>query len=387
MKQNDNFGHTKLAEQLMKQIESSQLQGWRYNENNEQIPAKGITFYTYMKSCLYDPMYGYYMSGETRIGKMGDFYTSSAIGTIFAEILAANCLQELSSSAEKLAVIEWGAGTGKLSFQMAEAANRIDPIGAIRLKHWLIDDHAAHRQAAQQQSRLSTWIQAEHIAASAQGWELLAGTDKAIIIANELLDAFSIHRVQRMGDKLVELGVTSDEEKGFRYMYMPLSSPAIVELLERDRIKLHEGQITEVNLDAEAWLLEIFRHMRKGKLILIDYGHEAEEFTAEYRMNGTLMCYHRHLASDQPFLWAGQQDITAQVCFTSIRHAAEQSGFKVSYYNSQKQFLIDNGLLEMLADTTDENPFSEANRKNRAIRQLLLSDQMSELFKVIILEK
>lgn len=387
MKQNDNFGHTKLAEQLTKQIESSQLQGWLYNENKEEVPAKGITFYTYMKSCLYDPVYGYYMSGETRIGKQGDFYTSSAIGNIFAEILAAYCLKELPSCPDKLAVIEWGAGTGKLSFQMAEAEDRIDPIGAARIKHWLIDDHVAHRHVAQQQSRLSTRKHVEHITASAQGWELLAGADMAIIIANELLDAFAVHRVQRVGDKLVELGVTSDGGEGFRYMYMPLSSPAIMELLERDRIKLHQGQITEVNLDAEAWLLEVSRHMRAGKLILIDYGHEAEDFTAEYRMNGTLMCYHRHLASDQPFLWAGQQDITAQVCFTSIRHAAEQSGFKVSYYNSQKQFLIDNGLLEMLADTADANPFSEANRKNRAIRQLLVSDQMSELFKVILLEK
>jgi len=385
MKQNEFFGCTRLAAEIIRQIESSELRGWSYDENNIKQEASGITFHDYMHRCLYDPVYGYYTSGDVRIGKQGDFYTSSSVGDILASILAAYCLRELPGR-QFMPIIEWGAGTGQLSAQMAQAAAQIAPHAACSMQYWLVDDHPAHRTAQQQRSGQYDGYQ-QRILASSDAWELLAQQEGAVVIANELLDAFAVHRVKKVDGQLVELGVTGDFESGLSYIYLPLSNPNILKHLKRDRIQLRDGQITELNLAAEAWLRKLFSHLRTGKLIIIDYGHEAQEYTAAHRMDGTLMCYSKHRASDQPFLWAGEQDITAQVCFTSIRHAAEEAGFRVSYYQTQKQFLIDNGVLQMLGDTADLDPFSEAHRRNRAIRQLLLSDQMSELFKVMIVEK
>ncbi|MNZ77470.1 hypothetical protein D3C78_960090 [compost metagenome] len=127
--------------------------------------------------------------------------------------------------------------------------------------------------------------------------------------------------------------------------------------------------------------------MTDARLIVIDYGHESDEYAAEHRMRGTLMCYWRHQASDVPLIRAGEQDITSHVPFTFIRHAAEEAGWEVPGYMTQKQFLLENGVLERLQNVDSSNPFSEASRKNRAIRQLLLSDQMSEVFKVMLLSK
>jgi SAM-dependent MidA family methyltransferase len=67
--------------------------------------------------------------------------------------------------------------------------------------------------------------------------------------------------------------------------------------------------------------------------------------------------------------------------------AAEAAGWKTVYYGSQKQFLLDNGILAELQNHNNRDPFSPEAKRNRSIRQLLLSDGMSELFKVWILNK
>ena len=119
----------------------------------------------------------------------------------------------------------------------------------------------------------------------------------------------------------------------------------------------------------------------------MDYGHEAQELTAAHRMRGTLLCYKDHMAHDRPFMAPGEQDITAHVNFTACRLAAEQAGWQMIYYDTQKQFLIDQGVLQDLSSHDGLNPFSEAAKRNRSIRQLLLSDNMSETFKVMVLER
>jgi SAM-dependent MidA family methyltransferase len=122
-------------------------------------------------------------------------------------------------------------------------------------------------------------------------------------------------------------------------------------------------------------------------MIIIDYGAEEDELYAAHRMRGTLMCYRQHHAYDNPFIHVGEQDITSHVNFTACIDAASSAGFTGSKLQTQRDFLVEQGILEKLQAHFDLNPFGEAAKKNRAIRQLLLSDQMSELFKVLILIK
>ena len=41
-----------------------------------------------MEICLYQDPDGYYRKNQIKIGKQGDFYTSSSIGTIMGEMVA-----------------------------------------------------------------------------------------------------------------------------------------------------------------------------------------------------------------------------------------------------------------------------------------------------------
>ena len=101
----------------------------------------------------------------------------------------------------------------------------------------------------------------------------------------------------------------------------------------------------------------------------------------------TLLCYRNHLAFDDPYHHLGEQDITAHVNFDWCVEAAQQSGFKGIELKTQKQFMLEQGIMEWLREHDGRDPFSAVARNNRSIRQLLLSDGMSELFKVMTMHK
>lgn len=383
------MNENRLATSIAAAIAESALSGWYDDEEGKRHTVHCISFLQYMNACLYDEEYGYYCSGAVRVGKAGDFYTSSGIGSVLAEVLAGYALAYVEALGEPLKLIEWGAGTGRLSAQIAEA-------GRSRSSKWnelfqsvMIEDHPAHRQAAHEAlAAISSPIDAMPLLmTSEEAWEADWLRKPALVIANELFDAFSVHRVQMMNGQLLELGVAGDEVQGFYEVYMPITDMRIYDWLARDSIQLKEGQQTEIHSGAADFLKRLGDRMTKGRLILIDYGHESDEYAADHRMLGTLMCYSRHQASESPYTQIGQQDITSHVPFTFIRREAEGSGYQIASYATQKQFLIEHGVLELLQDHHSTDPFSEKARKNRAIRQLLLSDQMSETFKVMVLDK
>lgn len=378
-----------LASRIAGQIAASAAFGMYTDADGLQRTASCITFHQFMDACLYDRDYGYYRSGQERVGKKGDFYTSSAIGRVLAEAVADYALTYASSSAQPLRFVEWGAGTGRLSAQIAAAGNKRQggQDGAYPFEHWLIEDHPLHRAAILNAFEIAEVKEKPLLLSSDEAWQALRMAGPSVVLANELLDAWPVHRIRRVNGKLTELGVAGGLESGFHYAQMPISDARLEYWLVRNGIQLLEGQCTEICLEAAEWLKRLAATMGKGRLMLIDYGHEAEEYAAPHRMEGTLMCYWKHQASDTPFQRIGGQDITAHVSFTLVRQAAEDCGWKTVYYATQKQFLIDHGIFELLKDHQDPDPFSEAARMNRAVRQLLLSDQMSEAFKVMVLEK
>jgi len=380
----------KLAATIAAAIAESVLSGWHVDAKGNRHTVPCISFLQYMNACLYDEKYGYYRSGPVRVGKSGDFYTSSGIGGVLAEVLAGFALDYSKALGMPLKLIEWGAGTGRLSAQIAAAGRDRSGEWDERFQSILIEDHPAHGQAAREAlaNCSSGQLNAETLLVSSEeAWEASWLREPALVLANELLDAFPVHRVQRLNGQLLELGVAGDVVQGFYQVHMPLTDMRISGWLDRDGIQLKEEQQTEIHAGAAAFLERLGAVMRKGRLILIDYGHESAEYAAEHRMHGTLMCYWRHQASDSPYIRIGEQDMTSHLPFTFVRHEAEENGWQVAGYTTQKQFLIENGVLELLQNHHSTDPFSTAARRNRAIRQLLLSDQMSETFKVMVLEK
>lgn len=387
-----SFPDTPLAAKIAEKIACSAQSGRFIDISGEKRTLPCISFRAYMEACLYDEQYGYYKSGAVRVGKAGDFYTSSAIGGIMAEVIARFAAEFGREQGFPVTLAEWGAGTGKLSVDIAAAFRRQATTEDMKLHQLLIENHPEHAKAAADSFRSAFSEEAMMpVIMNSEQFRMAYANGSAggsfLMLANELLDAFPVHRVRKKGDKLVEIGVSFLPDEGFVYTEMALTDSSLPEWLKHDGIELREGQITEICPGARDWLLELGTMMTGGRVIIIDYGHEAEEYAAEHRMEGTLMTYWKHQASDSPLLGAGERDITAHVSFTFVKASAEEASFKVVYYDTQKQFLVDHGILELLSNHDGKDPFGESARRNRAIRQLLLSDSMSESFKVLVLEK
>jgi SAM-dependent MidA family methyltransferase len=340
-----------------------------------------------MTMCLYHPEHGYYRSGATRLGREGDFYTSAYIGDIMGEQLAerlAGLASEHFSEQGHVEVLDWGGGAGRLSRQMLDAWTRLGGAGG-RFRLTLIDGDPEHRRHAAEHL-------AEHIDAGRarvfsmeQAHAEIWRDRQVIVVANELLDAFPVHRVVQNRGGLWEWGVSWD---GVRHRFVPCrmtpTDPRLQQWLSGQRVRLAEGQTTEIGLQAGEWTASLASRFERAVLVLIDYGDSTAELTGSHRMDGTLLCYEGHRAHNDPYRNPGAQDLTAHVDFDLMRQFATEAGWRELDYGTQKRFLVDSGVLAKLTNHHIADPFHPVVRRNRAIRQLLLSDGMSELFKVQI---
>ena len=155
--------------------------------------------------------------------------------------------------------------------------------------------------------------------------------------------------------------------------------------LDRLGVSLEPGWRVEINLRAVEWVRDAARRLRRGFLILIDYGHEAAELYSATHAAGTLTTFARHQSSGPEAAGApawlqrpGGQDITAHVDFTSVRAAAEAEGLTTIAFLDQTYFLL--GLLPGLG-----HPQSAI--RNPQFKTLMMPGGIGSTHKVLILGK
>lgn len=358
-------------------------------ERCEQSEDRALSFYEFMKLCLYHSEHGYYMRNKMKIGREGDFYTSSSIGTIMGELIAhfiAQWDKEQDVPADQqLHVVEWGAGNGQLSKQVLDEWKENFPDVYERIQLTSIEQSTYHQklqgEAWKEHQQRVRWL-------SAKEWFKQGERRHTFIYSNELLDAFPVHRIQRHSGQMHEIFVRWNKEMDqIEEALLPLRNEDVLQYIEQEQINLLEGQVAEINLEANRFIRSIGEWLEQGALLTIDYGAEADEIYAAHRMKGTLMCYRKHQAHDNPYIHLGDQDITSHVNFSACIHAGLNVGLRDWKLIDQKTFLMEAGILNKLQNHSHSDPFHPIARKNRAIRQLLLSDQMSELFKVLVQQK
>lgn len=338
-----------------------------------------------MEICLYQDVVGYYRKDLIKIGKQGDFYTSSSIGTVMGEMVATflyNHLRAQFNLFPPIEIVEWGGGNGRMALQLLNEMKRAAPDVYDMLTYTLVESSAYHRQL--QQDSLVEHVERIRFLDEA-AWLNEPPCNNVYVLANELLDAFPIHRLQYKDQTFHESYVIwQEQEPCWQESWLPLQPGRILDYLNTLEVQWQEGQISELNLEAVDWYVRLSNRMLSGCVITIDYGDVEEELYATHRHQGTLMCYRKHEAHDNPFIDPGEQDITAHVNFSLCQEAAVSAGFESFVFQTQRQFLVEQGILEKLQNHFDPNPFSEVSKRNRSIRQLLISDGMSELFKVFI---
>ncbi|MCD9024452.1 class I SAM-dependent methyltransferase [Cohnella silvisoli] len=364
-------------------------------DNGDVLSA--IPFHQYMTLCLYHPEFGYYRSGTSRVGREGDFYTSAYVGELMGEQLASELMRladEWLTGVESIEVMDWGGGTGRLGRHMMdtwEKASHSEGLEGTRAERFIltvVEGNPAHRRQAIEELADYIELGKARVIGNEEGSSMSFPDHPVIIVANELLDAFPVYRLVKRGGRLREWGVVW-EEAGRRFIpcLMDPTNPRLEEWIDNEGVRLLDNQTIEVNLDAADWVADLASRLDRAMLVFIDYGDETEELITPHRMDGTLLCYYKHRAHNDPYLLPGEQDLTTHVNFSHIRRVAVHSGWKELRYGTQKKFLVESGILEKLSAHSLTDPFHPTVRRNRAIRQLLLSDGMSELFKVQIFVK
>ena len=201
-----------------------------------------------------------------------------------------------------------------------------------------------------------------------------------VVIANEVLDALPVHLVAWRRDGLYERGVGWKD--GFVWSERPLRPGTLRSAAEA--ISAQADYVSEISLLAPALVRSLSAALRKGALLLIDYGFGRREYYHPQRSQGTLMCHYRHRTHDDPFFLPGLQDLTAHVDFTAIAEAGIEAGLKLLGYSTQAQFLVNSGITRLLEQQSGDAASSRF-ALTAGVHKLLSPAEMGELFKVIAL--
>jgi SAM-dependent MidA family methyltransferase len=308
------------------------------------IAAAGgrIPFARFMELALYHPQWGYYLASQRRPGREGDFLTAPETHPFFGIALArqvAECWDRLGRP-DPFVVREYGAGSGVLAWDIVAGLAAEAPVCRAALEYRLIEPNRHRLQqalAAFAAEDLAGVVHAEPITENAAP-EPIAG----VVLANEVADAFGVHRLLWRGGRLREEWVVwrDDRFAAEEGNLSPAAAAAEPEgMLRQHGIALAEGDRIEISPAAAAWFAGAARGLRRGYALVIDYGYPAPELYAAHRLAGTVRAYRGHTASDDPFAHVGEQDLTAHVDFSALRRAGEAEGLVFAGQTTQGAFL------------------------------------------------
>lgn len=341
-----------------------------------RIAVKGpVTFAEFMEVALYWPEGGYYTSAGGRWGGGGDYITSLDVSPVFPSTLARAVVEmwEVMDRPRDFTLIEAGAGRGWLSAGILDTVRKTCPVLFKAIKVRLVEKNPHLRQPPAENL---TWH--EDLAE-------VPGPVTGVILTNELIDSFPVHRVVFRGG-LKEI-YTGSRDGSFADIEGPVSTVRLDEYFSALGVFLVEGQKAEVNLAALDWIKAAGALLEKGFVVTIDYGLPARELYAPER-DGTLLCHYRHTLNEDPYINVGDQDITTHVDFTAFAAAGIDAGLHVTGFTTQKNFLLGLGVLEELKQpesfALDEY---EKIKFNREISRLIAPGGMGDTFKVLVQHK
>lgn len=337
-----------------------------------------ISFEKFMDLTLYAPGLGYYSAGSEKIGVFGDFTTAPEISCLFSYCVAKQCKQILDQLGGG-SILEFGAGSGKMAVDILTYLSEQHALP----EHYFILETSADLKEKQ---RKTFETQAPHVLPKIQWLETLPTQFQGVMLANEVLDAFPVHRFLIDHDAIQEYYVGWKDDAFVWITDKPTSSE-----LENEVQKIKETYLSdidhytsELNLYAGAWLHTISESLASGAILLIDYGFPRDVYYHPQRSQGTLMCHYRHRAHPNPLILVGLQDITAHVDFSFIAECAVKAGLSVERYSTQADFLLQFGMLDEVKEELDLVKRLEISRQ---IQTLLMPHEMGELFKVMLLRK
>jgi SAM-dependent MidA family methyltransferase len=269
----------------------------------EQSAGGVVRFDRFVDVALFHPEAGYYIANRDRVGRRrsADFTTAVALGPLFGELVASAAAGIVGDTRDHV-LVEIGAEPGSSVF--SGVADRFAALTTLRVG------------------------------------DPLRIPPRAVVVANELLDAQPFRRFRFADRRWVDLGVRvladgslaedvvgpPDDAEG-RAFVATLPAP------------WHEGFTIDVALRAESLLREILTGAWTGAAIFLDYGKSVPEML-ESSPQGTARAYHRHTQHNDLLANLGEQDLTCHVAWDRLEMVMREAGFAPAKSERQEAFLV-----------------------------------------------
>jgi len=351
-----------------------------------------IPFSEYMHACLYEPGLGYYVNGLSKIGAHGDFVTAPELSNSFATCLASQSAAVLKSesfkSAPKRDILEFGAGSGQLACDVLKG---LDQMQALPDRYLILD---VSGQLTGMQKELLGKELAPHLIERVQWIQSLPQNFSGVVLANEVFDAFPVERFTVNNSEARRLFVdykkdgdvetrSAGNKEFFITSQFDVRVQEVVESLQTDlQQTFADGFTSEYCELLSPWWKSLSDVMQQGLILICDYGCEQASYYTPSRNQGTLRCFFRHGVHNDPLVYTGVQDLTADVDFTALTQAAIDSGFELEGYTPMAQFMLGNDVLQhhqvSLANASEREQIAATGK----LKQLLLPQEMGERFMV-----
>ncbi|KAF0094301.1 MAG: hypothetical protein E1N59_2017 [Puniceicoccaceae bacterium 5H] len=294
-----------------------------------------LSYRDFIETALYAPAIGYYRRPAERVGTkpQADFYTSSSLGPIFADLITAAAVKLLPEAPEHYTFVEIAA----------------EPeTGLLHQREHPFADYRPLRLGSE-----------------------LKIPSKSVVFANEWLDAQAFDRVvfregswRERGVQIRGDGQLKEVELGpWPHAYPALPNPA------------PEGYELDLPLVAVEALRAVAAQEWQGLFITCDYGLLWEAMAYE-RPAGTARTYTHHRQSNDLLAQPGEQDITCHVCWDWLQDALEQHRF-TTRLERQEAFLVQHGTAAI------ERAMQDNRLKRGALQELLHPQYFGSKFQVL----
>ena len=236
-----------------------------------------MPFVAFMDIALYEPGCGYYTADRARVGRADDrdFTTAAAVGPVFDELVVASLVELLGQGdPQDFTLVEVGVEPGQDSF-----ASVAMPFG--RRQRLCFGDP-------------------------------LEIPPRAVVFANELLDAQPCVRLRFEGGAWRELAVRLTDDDGLETFLAPELSREAREVVERLPAEAPEGYHFDYAQRAETLLELLVSQPWEGVFLTLDYGKTWPELLAAVPQ-GTARAYYRQRQTPDLLARAGEQDLTSEI--------------------------------------------------------------------------
>jgi len=319
---------------------------------------------------------GYY-SNYKDIGKDGDFYTAVSTSAFFGGSIAKRIIDTIESGfiPKSTTIVEVGAHHGYLMADIIQFIYTLRPKLLDTLTFAIVEryEHLRIKQKAYLEECYGDAINFKHYNSIEE-----FKSKHAIIVANEIFDAFTCDMVYTTKEDELQLAFVNNHKIEFK----KCEDSRIINLCEK--YKITKG---EVALGYEEFAKTLDTNINKYEFITFDYGEKypRNDYSCRvYEKHNVYPIFDEDIDLQKLYK---NSDITYDVNFGHLIDSFESNNAKCEKYETQLKALVDFGiieLLEMLHKNTDEKTYLSAANQ---VKTLLEPTGMGDRFKVAIFRK